>query len=63
MPRRFGLEYRFGLTEAAAPARPRTSDLVAVATLLSNIWCGAVRIGLSLVWDSPEKSWYRRVPP
>ncbi len=57
MPRQFGLEYRLALNEAAAPASPR------MAYLRATIWYGAVRIGLSLPWDSPEKSWYRRVPP
>lgn len=63
MPRHIGLDYRIRLNETTVPVSPPSADLVAVAALLPNLWCGAVRIGLSLLWDSPEISWYRRVPP
>ena len=62
MPRRSGLEYGLAPEYNAAPARPRTADLT-VDARRPKTWCGEVRIGLSLLWDSPEKSWYRRVPP
>ena len=62
MPRRSGLEYWPGPENGEGWAGLYTAD-IAVDARCPKIWYGAVRIGLSLVWDSPEKSWYRRVPP
>jgi hypothetical protein len=62
MPSRSGLECRHGPANGAVPGGRRRAESAAEARHPS-IWYGAVRIGLSLLWDSPEKSWYRRVPP
>lgn len=62
MPRRSGLECRFGPEKITGRTGRYTADM-AVDARCPQIWYGAVRVGLSLLWDSPEKSWYRRVPP
>lgn len=43
--------------------RPGGADCRAADLQNMPPWSGDVRLGTSLMWDSPEKSWYRRVPP